>query len=165
VVIAGCGGSSKKASTTSATTTETTATTTENTTSTSTTGGSSFASAKNCEGLVGLSKQYANALSGSTGTSADLQQAGQLLQQFAAAAPGEIRPDFELYAAAFAKFATGIQGAMPATGQPATPAQAAQLQKALANLMTPELQAASGRIAAWVSTNCPASVTGTTTTK
>src|SRR4051812_29892633 len=103
-VVAGCGGGSNSTkggfeTTTSATATEaTTETTTETTTEATTTsvpkGG---ASTKDCREFAGLSQKFSAALRGAA-NSRNLEKEADLLKEFAAKAPGDIRDAFQTLA-------------------------------------------------------------------
>jgi hypothetical protein len=145
----GCG-SKKSAATTETTTTETTTTTTEtttaatDTTSTDTTGTPDFASAKNCREFAQITSQISSALTGS-GSVADVQKA---FDELAAAAPSEIKGDFETLSKYFGQVADAV-GNLKAGETPSADA-IAKLQA----IDTTEVNQASQNIAKWTSENC-----------
>jgi hypothetical protein len=158
---AGCGSSKHKAAATTtqsgATTTEKTATTaTTATTSTTTTSKSSglsgLANASNCAQLAGLSTAFAQAMSGSG--SSDIKKTAALLKDFADRTPKEIRPDFEVVAAAYAKMADALKGVDLTSGKTPSPAVIAKLTKLSSEIDSPALSKASANIGAWAQKNC-----------
>ncbi len=162
---AGCG-SKSTTSTSTTTTTETAATstapaattaaaaTTATTTSAASTSSAAaslgaLASAGNCKSIQDLGASFSQAFSGANG---DVQKEAQLLQQFAAQTPSDIRPDFETIANAFAKIADALKGYKPGTTpDAATLAKLAALQ---GTLDQQQLQTAETNISAWAAKNC-----------
>jgi hypothetical protein len=153
-VAAGCGGGGKKAaSTTGAGAAATAAATAESSVTQSSTVSSSvlaIASAANCRQLEGLSKEFAQALSGTAGD--DPKKIADLLHQFASKTPSDIRPDFVVVADAYAKIADAI-GSLK-LGQ--TPdASALSKLKALSTSIDQErVTKAWQHISVWAKKNC-----------
>ena len=151
---AGCGGSKKKTTTpttTAAMTTQKAAATTT-TTSSKGSGLSGLASAANCSRLSGLSTSFAQAMSG-TGT-ADVQKTAALLKQFADKTPSEIRPDFQVVAAAYAKIAVALKGVKLSAGSTPDPSAIAKLTKLSSEIDQKALAKAYTHIGAWAQKNC-----------
>jgi len=156
-IAAGCGGddnSNTGAETTASTatteteTTEATETeateTTETTDTTETT--SDFASAENCQQFAEIGAKISSALSG---TGADnLDDVQQAFDELAAAAPSEIKADFETLADWFSKVADAL-GDVKAGETPSADALAK-----LAQIDSTEVTQASQNIAAWTTENC-----------
>jgi hypothetical protein len=151
---AGCGGSKKKTATptTTAATTTQKAATTATTTSSKSSGLSGLASAANCSQLSGLSTSFAQAMSG-TGT-ADVKKTAALLKQFADKTPSEIRPDFQVVAAAYAKIAVALKGVNLSAGSTPDPAAIAKLTKLSSEIDQKALAKAYTDIGAWAQKNC-----------
>ena len=152
LIAAGCGGSKHKA----AAPTQTGATTTEKAATIATTAKSSgltgLANASNCAELAGLSTSFAQAMSG-TG-SAGVKKTATLLKQFADKTPKEIRADFEVLAAAYAKIADALKGTNLSSGGTPDPAAIAKLTKLSSQLDSAALAKASANIGAWAQKNC-----------
>lgn len=145
---AGCGGGGKSTTTTQP---ATTAATHAATTSAKPSGISSLATAANCKELNDLGTKFSSAMSGATGTQ-NLKQEAQLLEEFAAKTPAEIRPDFTVLAGAFTKIADALgnvkQGSTPDA------ATLAKLMKLSTELDTAKLTKASEHITSWLRANC-----------
>jgi hypothetical protein len=168
LVAAGCGGGSKSSATTeAAATTETTteaattseasttteATTTEATTTeaTTTTDLSGIASAGNCKELADLGQKFSQAFSGAA-SSQDIKKEAELLKEFAAKTPDDIRPDFQVYADFVAKLADAYGNLKP--GSTPDPAAIAKLQKLSTSIDQTKLTAAGEHITTWLQNNC-----------
>ncbi|MGZ4353952.1 MAG: hypothetical protein ACXVZ4_10425 [Gaiellaceae bacterium] len=151
---AGCGGSKHKnaADTTATTTTEKTAITAKSDTTSKSSGFSGLANTKNCADLAGLSSSFAQAMSG-TSTN-DLKKTATLLKDFADKTPKDIRPDFEVLAAAYGKIADAMKGVNLTAGSTPDPAAIAKLTKLSSTLDTKALATASANISAWAQKNC-----------
>jgi hypothetical protein len=172
-IAAGCGGSSKSAAeattettTQAATTTEaetttaaaetTTATeTTATVTETTTTGGgsTSFANAKNCAKLFGLSAEFAKAFSQANAKN-DYQASAKFFQEFADKTPKEIRSDFQVLAKALTAYAQALGKVHLKPGATPTPQQIAALEKAAASFNQGAFTKANTHIHAWAQKNC-----------
>jgi hypothetical protein len=158
---AGCGGGDEASSDTETVVTETTDdTTTEDTTTDETTtedetetDGSSFASG-DCAELIAASAQLSSAF-GAAGSSGDLEDVSAIFDEFAANAPDEIREDLEILAAAYAEYFDVLSDIDIASGETPSPEALAQLQAAMASIDQAEVTAASERLAAWSTENCP----------
>ncbi len=152
----GCGGSKHKAAANTGATTTEKAATTANTATTATTSKSSglsgLANTANCAELSGLSASFAQAMSG-TG-SADVKKTAALLKQFADKTPADIRADFEVLAAAYAKIAEALKGVNLSAGSTPDPAAIAKLTKLSSEIDTKALAKASANIGAWAQKNC-----------
>jgi hypothetical protein len=163
LVAAGCGGGSKSSATTeAAATTETTteaattseaSTTTEATTTeaTTTTDLSGIASAGNCKELADLGQKFSQAFSGAA-SSQDIKKEAELLKEFAAKTPDDIRPDFQVYADFVAKLADAYGNLKP--GSTPDPAAIAKLQKLSTSIDQTKLTAAGEHITTWLQNNC-----------
>jgi hypothetical protein len=154
-VVAGCGGggSSSPATTLSA------GTTIKSGAISSSNSGSapSFASAKNCQDLAGLAAKVASAVTASSGNiDSVLQTESAELHALAAAAPSDIRGDFQTFSTAFSGFLQAIQksGYKPGSKTAPTAAQVAQLEKAARSFDTPKLKQAEQNLSAWAKQNC-----------
>ncbi len=166
---AGCGGDDNSASgdttTTETTTTEETETddteTTETettdtettdteTTDTTETSGDDFASAENCEEFAQIGSNLTEAITGT----ADVDEIKTAFDELAAAAPDEIKADFQTLAEYMGAIAEALQGANIGAGETPDPQALAKL----AQLDATEATAASTNISTWVTENC----TGTT---
>jgi hypothetical protein len=154
---AGCGGG-KSTTTTQGASTETTTGTSETTTeaATTTTGTTgalgALLSSKNCRDLITSTTGFSQALAGTGGT--DLDKAAELMKQFAAKTPAEIRPDFEVLAAAYSKYAEALKGVDLKSGKAPSPEVIARLQKLSTEIDQAKLTQASQHIGAWVRKNC-----------
>ena len=152
VAAAGCGGGKKNAAATVAAGATTSATTHAAATQASTSGSSlsGLASAKNCSQLTELGRQFSQALTGSA--AGDTKKVAQLLQQFAAKTPSDIRADFEVVAAAYAKLADAVGNVT--TGATPDATALAKLQKLAGEIDQPKLTKAWQHISTWAKTNC-----------
>ena len=152
---AGCGGSKHKTAANAAATTTTTekaATTATTATTSKSSGLSGLANAANCSQLAGLSTGFAQAMAG-TGSS-DVQKTAALLKQFADKTPADIRGDFEVVAAAYAKIAVALKGVNLSAGSTPDPAAIAKLTKLSSQIDTKALTKAYANIGAWAQKNC-----------
>jgi hypothetical protein len=157
---AGCGGGKSTTTTQGAagTTTSTSETTTAasgtTTTATGTAGNlGALLSSKNCRNLVGISASFSKAIAGAA-SGADLQKAEALMKQFADQTPADIRPDFEVLAAAYAKYAEALKGVDLTSGKAPSADVIARLQKLSTEIDQAKLATASQHIGAWVQKNC-----------
>lgn len=153
LVAAGCGGGKKNIAATTAPTSTAPATSKAATTTaaTSTSDLSGIASAANCKELADLGTKFSEAAGGSA-NSRDTKKVAQLLQEFAAKTPSDIRPDFKVVADAFSKIADAVGNVTPGATPDAT--MIAKLQKLAAEIDTAKLTQASQNISAWVQKNC-----------
>ena len=158
---AGCGGddngsAADTTTTTEATTTETTETTettttettdtTEATETTETTPSSSnFATSENCRQFAQIGAKISSSLSGQTTDLSDVQKA---FDDYAAAAPADIKDDFQTLADWFGEVADAL-GSVQA-GQTPSAAAIAKLQA----IDSKKATQASQNIATWVQQNC-----------
>jgi hypothetical protein len=158
---AGCGGDDDSSASgdtvaTETTTTEETETTetedteTEETEDTETSASDDFASTENCAEFAQIGARVSEAVSGTV----DVDEIEAAFDELAAAAPDEIKPDFEVLADYMATVGDALAGVDLSSGQ-TPPADA--LAK-LAALDATAATTASTNIAAWVTENC----TGTT---
>jgi hypothetical protein len=161
VIAAGCGGGKKKSvsPTPAATTTSTGATTTAATT---TTASPTFASTKNCAQLLGLGAKFAQAFGAAGNGKASITDEAKAFEALAAAAPSEIRGDFQTLAGAFSTYAQVFAKAGIKVGQAPTAAQIAQLQTAAKAFSAPKMRAAEQHVSAWGRKNCGGLTTTTT---
>ncbi len=173
LLAAGCGGSSNPTTTTTSQTTTAAAATTATTTAAATTqatttsasptttsaaatvpaGLGALASTANCGKIANIESAFAAAIAGSSG---NIQQQSALLQQFAANTPSDIRPDFEIVAAAFAKIASALKGYSLGSGGVPNAATIAKLQALSSQLNQSQLTKAEQAIGAWAAKNCHA---------
>ncbi len=152
---AGCGGSKKNTATpptTAATTTEKATTTAATTTTSASSGLSGLANAANCSQLAGLSTSFAQAMAGTGDT--DVQKTAALLKQFADKTPKDIRADFQVVAAAYAKIAVALKGVNLSAGSTPDPAAIAKLTKLSSEIDQTALQKAYTNIGTWAQKNC-----------
>jgi hypothetical protein len=163
---AGCGGDDDSSASDDTTLTETTTTeettedettdeetTDEETTDTTETSASDdFATAENCEEFAQIGAQVSEAITGT----ADVDEIKAAFDELAAAAPDDIRPDFEVLARYMTAIAEALGGADLGAGETPDPSALAKL----AQIDATEATAASTNISRWVTENC----TGTTTT-
>ena len=159
VIVAGCGGGKKSASSSPATTATSAVTTT--TGATTTTAAPTFASTKNCAQLIGLGAKFAQAL-GAANAKGNITDEAKVFQAMAAAAPSDIRGDFQTLASAFSVYAQAFAKAGIKAGQAPTAAQVAQLQGAAKAFSASKLRAAEQHLAAWGHKNCGGLTTTTT---
>jgi hypothetical protein len=169
VIAAGCGSSKKKSAsptTNAAAGTTTAGTTTASTTTSTTTTTSSaptFATSKNCAQLIGLGAKFAQALQSTSGNAgASLNNETKAFQAMAAAAPSQIRGDFQTIGGAFSAYVQALATAGYKPGTVPSAAQLAQIQAATKAFSTPKLQAAEQHLSAWSRKNCGGLNTTTT---
>jgi hypothetical protein len=154
LVAAGCGGSKKKSA--SPTTSSTSAAGTSTTSSDS-------ATSMNCAQLLALGTKLAQALQTTSGSAETrIENEAKVFQQFADAAPSDVRGDFQTLAAAFTTYIHALEKAGLKPGKVPTQAQIAQIQAAAKAFSTPKLRAAEQHLTAWAQKNCGAAP-GTTT--
>ena len=163
VAATGCGSKKKSSASAAATTTTAAATTTEAMTSAETTtaeatttssdsGLSSIATAGNCKQLSDLSASFSKAITG-VGQN-DFESRAKILKQFADKTPSDIRPDFEVLATAFGKYASALKDIHFKPGSVPDAATLAKLQKLATSINQAQVTTASTRIAAWAQKNC-----------
>lgn len=156
LAVAGCGGGKKSsappppvtvtvAETTPATTT-TAATTAENS------GGVS--SLGNCRDLAGFGQTYSKALAAATKGGGGFAAQADVFKSFADKAPAEIRDQFQIFAAAIAKYAEVLKGLNYKPGQTPSPEVIAKLTAASKEINQPAVQAAVQKISAWAASHC-----------
>jgi hypothetical protein len=106
--------------------------------------------------VAAMASAYSGSTAAMTGGSPDLQASVDQLEEFAAAAPEEIRDDMQTIAAAYATMMQSFAdaGYDPTSGTPPTPEQIAALQEASGALNGTEFQAASERVGAWFQDEC-----------
>jgi hypothetical protein len=137
---AGCGGSKKKSAS-----------------GTTSSGSPKFATAQNCAQLEALGTKLGQALQATSGSAESrLTHEAKLLQDYANAAPSDVRGDFQTLASAFATYVHALVEALPNPGTPPTAAQVAQVQAATKAFDTPKLRAAERHLSAWAHENCVA---------
>ncbi len=163
---AGCGGK-KKAATTTETTTTTVATTTTtaaattssststmaHTTTSAASGLGALTSSANCAQLSNVGQAFAQAMQGASG---DLPKSAEIFKKFADATPSDIKPDFEVVAAALQKYADALKGVDLTSGKVPDAATIAKLTKLSTELDTAALTKAETNISTWASKNCHA---------
>jgi hypothetical protein len=169
---AGCGGDDESASgdttITETTTTEDTETTETETTETETTEtettededtdttetsalGDDFATSENCREFAEIGSRLSEAF---TGTGAgDLDEASDAFAELTAAAPAEIKDDFQVIADAYNKLADALQGVDLSSTNP-DPQALAKLTQISQELDQAKLTQASTNIATWAQENC-----------
>ncbi len=166
LAFAGCGGDNKSASetttaTTEATTTETTTTettptettSTDTTATTDTSGSTDFASAKNCQEFAQIQAKMSGALTGST----NVQDLKDAFDQLTAAAPAEIKDDFQTLSDYITQVADAV-GNLKAGETPSADALAK-----LQSIDTTKATQAGQNIGAWTAKNCGGTTPTTTT--
>ena len=156
IAAAGCGGS-KSTTTTAAASSSTAATTTSSATATSSAKGStSFASSKNCVQLAQLGAKISQAMQAKSGgdIASSLKAEERAFGVLAAAAPDDIKGDFETFGKAFGTYADALGKSGFKAGTAPSPAQIAALTKAAQALATPKLQAAEQHLSSWAHKNC-----------
>ena len=151
-VAAGCGGGSKNTAATTAAATTAAATTAPATTKAAATTPdlSGLASAANCKQLADLGTKFSQAMGGTDAQ--DTKKVAQLLQDFAAKTPSEIRPDFQVVADAYSKIADAV-GNLKAGSVPDA-STLAKLTKLATEIDSAKLTKASENISAWAQKNC-----------
>jgi hypothetical protein len=160
---AGCGGDDDSSASDDTTLTETTTTeetTTEETTetedtdtteTTETSASDDFATAENCEEFAQIGAQVSEAITGT----ADVDQIKAAFDELAAAAPDDIKPDFEVLARYMTAVADALGGADIGAGETPDPSALAKL----AQLDATEATTASTNISRWVTENCTTAAT------
>jgi hypothetical protein len=137
------------AATTETTTTAASPTTTNATTSTVSAAAGLGALAGKCKSLQDLGAAFSKAFTGANG---DVQKEADIMKQFAAQTPSDIRPDFETIANALSKIAGALKGFKPgSTPDASTLAKLASLQ---GSIDQQQLQTAEQNIASWAAKNC-----------
>jgi hypothetical protein len=86
--------------------------------------------------------------------SSDVKKTATLLKEFADKTPSDIRPDFEVVAAAYAKMADALKGVDLTSGKTPSPAVIAKLTKLSSQIDSAALSKASAHIGAWAQKNC-----------
>jgi hypothetical protein len=157
LAVAGCGGGSSSSNETSTTTTTTETTTSEETTtatetSTEASGLGGLASG-DCHRLSQASAALGTAIA-SSGQGGDLGSTAEAYQKYVDEAPEEIRPDVQVLADAYAKYASALQDAGLKAGETPSTDQALKIGQALASLDQQKIATASANIATWAQKNC-----------
>jgi hypothetical protein len=168
---AGCGGDDESASgdtTTTETTTTDTETTETETTETETTEtettededtdttetsalGDDFATSENCREFAEVGSRLSEAFTGAGST--DLDEASDAFAELTAAAPDEIKDDFQVIADAYNKLADALQGVDLSSTNP-DPQALAKLTQISQELDQAKLTQASTNISKWAQENC-----------
>jgi hypothetical protein len=153
VVVAGCGSHSSAGTTTTTTTTAaaTGGTSTQATTTASGTGKLAILTSANCRQLRNLTQTFSEAMEGNA---QNLQQTAALVQQFAKNTPSDIRPDFQVLAAAWTKVASALKGVDLSSEKAPAASVIAKLVKLSSQLDAQQLTTASQDISAWANANC-----------
>ena len=136
---------------TETTETETTETTEDEGTDTTEASGDDFATADNCQEFAQVGTKISEALSGTGGS--NLQDAKAAFDELTAAAPDEIKDDFQVIADAYGKMADALQGVDLSNPNP-DPATLAKLTKLGQELNQAKLTQASTNISNWARDNC-----------
>jgi hypothetical protein len=136
-------------STESTTTPTTTESTTSSTTETSAT--PSFATAANCKQFAEIGAKLSGAF---TGSAPDVEKTKQYFDQLVAAAPSEIKGDFQTIADAWSKIADALKGVDLSSSQTPSAGTLAKLAKLGTELDQAKLTQASTNIGAWAAKNC-----------
>ena len=151
LLAAGCGGSKKKS-----------VSRTTNSTTTTTSAVPRFATSRNCAQLEALGTKLAQALQSTSGSAETrLENEAKLFQQYANAAPAEVRGDFQTLAAAFTTYLHALAKAGIKPGTIPTAAQIAQIQAAAKAFSSPKLRLAEQHLVAWAQANCGGAPTTT----
>ncbi len=137
--------------TTDTETTETEDTDTTETTDTETTASGDFATSENCAELKQIQSNTAQAFTGTGGE--DLDAASDAFAELTAAAPEEIKDDFQVIADAYNKLADALQGVDLTSTNP-DPQALAKIAQISQELDQAELTQASTNIATWAQENC-----------
>lgn len=153
LLVAGCGSHSPATTTATTTTTApaTGGTSTQATTTASGAGTLAILTSANCHQLLNLTQTFAAAMAGNT---QNLQQTAALVRQFATKTPTDIRPDFQVLAAAWTKVASALKGVDLSSGKAPTAHVLAKLIKLSSELDAQKLTMASQDIAVWARANC-----------
>ena len=125
-------------------TTETEDTDTTDTTETS--AADDFATSENCEEFAKIGAQVSEAVTGT----ADVDEIKAAFDELAAAAPDDIKPDFEVLARYMGAVAEALGGVDVGAGETPDPSALAKL----AQIDAAEATAASTNISRWVTENC-----------
>jgi hypothetical protein len=152
-LVAGCGSSHSPAATTTTTTTSssTSSTSTPATTTASGAGKLALLTSANCRQLLNLSQSFAEAMAGNA---QNLEKTAALVQQFANKTPTDIRPDFQVLAAAWATVASALKGVDLSSGKVPSASVLAKLVQLSSQLDAKKLTTASQAIGAWAHANC-----------
>jgi hypothetical protein len=153
LLVAGCGSHSPAGTTASTTTTSSSAggTSTPATTTASGAGNLPILTSANCRQLLNLTQSFAEAMAGSA---QNLDKTAALVKQFAEKTPTDIRPDFKVLAAAWAKVATSLKGVDLSSGKAPSASVLAKLVKLSSQLDAKKLTTASQDIEVWAHANC-----------
>jgi hypothetical protein len=169
LAVTACGGSKKSSSSASSETTPAVTTTITNagsstsdgtsatTATTSSDDSSSTTSdnvAKKCLDFASAAGKLGQALAAGASPTANSEGLKNYFDGLAEKAPSEIKAAFRTLAEAMGKYVDGIKGLNLKAGQTPSAADLAKLQAAVASLSTPDIQAASNKIQAWVSAGC-----------
>ena len=107
--------------------------------------------AKNCEQLYDLARDFSTAMTGSGG---DLDKDVVVLNEFAAKSPLGIRPAFQVLATASAKIAAALNGLNLQATPSLSKATLAKMNELSNEIDMMKLDAASTSIGTWASKNC-----------
>ena len=104
-----------------------------------------------CAEFAGLGAKISQAMAGGN---AGLDEASALFDELASQVPDEIKADFQVIAANFAKLAEALKDIDLAPGETPSPDDLAKLQELTASLDSAEVQQASANIETWAQENC-----------
>lgn len=160
VAVAGCGSSDKSSAPAAETSAaDTSAANNSGSSGGSSSGGSLKGSNGDCVHLAELSQKFSKAIasanpSGAGDVKAQIDATAKAFQQFANEAPGAVKNDFKVFAAAFASYADALSGVHLSSGQTPSAADIAKLQAASQKLNSADLQHATTHLTAWAQKNC-----------
>ena len=132
-------------------TTETEDTETTDTTETETTASGGFATSENCADFQEIGTKISEAFTGTGGQ--DLDAASDAFAELTAAAPEEIKDDFQVIADAYNKLADALQGVDLTSTNP-DPQALAKIAQVSQEFDQAELTQASTNITTWAQENC-----------
>jgi len=110
---------------------------------------------KGCTKVANLAIEFSNAIAkSSSGSSEDLDTTAKAFENFANQVPEEIRDDFKVIAAAFAKYVQVIKDLDLKPGQTPSAKDIAKLTSAAQELDNAQVTAANASVTKWTSKNC-----------
>jgi len=110
---------------------------------------------KECVALASVGAKFSQAIQSANGTgSGDVETYVQAFDEYAKAAPDEIKDDIEVIGQNLAKVAEALKGVDLSSGATPTPEQIAKLQEIGKTFDDTKLKQASAHIQSWVSQHC-----------
>ena len=116
--------------------------------------GSSSSASKSCLDFAGAASKLGQALAAGSSASQNSESLKTYFNALAEKAPSDIKASFQTLANAISKYVDEIKKLNLKPGKTPSADQIQKIQAALASIGTPDVQAASNKIQAWVNAGC-----------